>query len=662
MPCKHFLVVMRHFKNWNWSSFPERYRSSPYFALDSITDQNSAEEDMMGNRTDTSVSRQDPSENQSSPHTYPPDTSRIHRNGHQPEGSSYQRESQPDPSASRLKQNVSLTVPSGDRTDTSINQDNIIPPVSLYEMLLDKKPGIKSTATECRDLINNISNLTYLVQDKTILTSLYDNLQEILEQLKQSVVDDDVSEGKGNKVYPMNGRKRLGNWSEDSVGRKLLKVDEHGTMKVDEMGMRCRSEISEQMLESAGEVQGHCRTMNGSVDATRGASIATVGNVGDMNGCGGTSGSMNSDIGTSGGMDVNVMISENSGGMNGNAGISRDGDVVVSGGFNDIVGTSVNTNVTNDNTRGPEEASVITGGGPVSGNTDNPRESIESSNDPLQLNGSQSNEKSGLHFSELGENGITMLYSNPAGSLSKYEERLLTKQEEIAHSTVNLAQDILRESFPNVKGLQTVARGPIQTFEHVSGDFIQILHDGYIHWTCASNVRLDVRDPAAVNMYDSMNQGFIAKFTKQQLASFMCIQSAEMKVIMKSVQQQTSHVDCGVFAIAFATALAFGQDPSKFRFDVLKMRPHLVECLKLKKMSPFPEMKPGCSDIVLSRRKFYTVELFCSCRMPYEKPKNEADLMAQCSVCSEWFHERCDSLKSPGQHFVCRLCLRKVCS
>ena len=560
MPCKHFLVVMQHFKNWNWKSFPEKYRNSPFLTLDPIADENPTEKQSMESREEnTNFADQDQ-----------PDSGKNLSTD--PSGG------QADSSAERPVSSASRTDASVGRSDTSSDEQRIIPANIVYEVLF-KKPGSKSIASECRDRLDEINNLTYMIQDKAILTSLYNSLQETLEKLKQSVVDDEgqarKSEGKGGNTCTIKGRKRLGQWNEDFNERKLL------------------------------------RTMNGSGDSSGDASgnIATYRNVTDLSGCQG----INRGIAGPGGMDVRIPGSSSD--MNGDTGPSHDrnGDVTVS-----------------DNS--------------------------------LQLNGSQSNESSSLNFLELGDkNDGAVLYSSPGGCLSKYDEKRLTKQEEITPSAMNLSQDILKEAFPNVKGFKTVVRGSLQVSGRVSGDFVQILHDGNNHWVCVSNIGLDVRDPAAVNMYDSMNQGFIAKFIKQRLASFMCIQSAEMKVIMKSVQQQTSNVDCGVFAIAFATALAFGQDPSKLRFDVPKMRSHLVECLKLKKMSPFPEMKPGCSDIVLSKRKFYTIELFCSCRMPYEKPKSEADLMAKCGSCKEWFHQRCDSLKSSGNVSLCVNCVLEKC-
>ena len=45
-------------------------------------------------------------------------------------------------------------------------------------------------------------------------------------------------------------------------------------------------------------------------------------------------------------------------------------------------------------------------------------------------------------------------------------------------------------------------------------------------------------------------------------------------------------VDCGLFAIAFATNLAFSQDVFKFQQEKLQL--HLKVCFKQKYMSTFP--------------------------------------------------------------------------
>ena len=46
------------------------------------------------------------------------------------------------------------------------------------------------------------------------------------------------------------------------------------------------------------------------------------------------------------------------------------------------------------------------------------------------------------------------------------------------------------------------------------------------------------------------------------------------------VNRQTGGLDCGVFAVAISTALAFQQNPAMIKFDQPAMRPHLVACFE----------------------------------------------------------------------------------
>ena len=54
------------------------------------------------------------------------------------------------------------------------------------------------------------------------------------------------------------------------------------------------------------------------------------------------------------------------------------------------------------------------------------------------------------------------------------------------------------------------------------------------------------------------------------------------------VQQQKGIADCGLFAVAFAVHLAFGDDVSRLTFDQFKIRQHLIKCFQKKEMQPFP--------------------------------------------------------------------------
>ena len=95
---------------------------------------------------------------------------------------------------------------------------------------------------------------------------------------------------------------------------------------------------------------------------------------------------------------------------------------------------------------------------------------------------------------------------------------------------------------------------------------------------------------------------------------------------------QNGTADCGLFALASATALANGEEPGSFVFDQEQMRPHLIRCLETGKGERFPIKK--------SRRKLKKIKstvkvpVFCTCRMP----KRSDFAMIECSACRESFH------------------------
>ena len=51
---------------------------------------------------------------------------------------------------------------------------------------------------------------------------------------------------------------------------------------------------------------------------------------------------------------------------------------------------------------------------------------------------------------------------------------------------------------------------------------------------------------------------------------------------------QEENNDCGVFAIAYATCMLYGLNPSLLKFKQQDMRLHLIQCLKNETLVPFP--------------------------------------------------------------------------
>lgn len=122
------------------------------------------------------------------------------------------------------------------------------------------------------------------------------------------------------------------------------------------------------------------------------------------------------------------------------------------------------------------------------------------------------------------------------------------------------------------------------------------------------------------------------------------------------IHMQSGGNDCGLFAVAYATALAFGQDPGRCLFNQQQMRPHLHNCFLYGMLTPFPhEERKVARGIRIRNRDDITVH--CHCRMPVLK-----DLaMIECSKCTQWYHIACEKeskaiLDTSEAEWYCTLC------
>ncbi|CAG2209461.1 unnamed protein product [Mytilus edulis] len=103
---------------------------------------------------------------------------------------------------------------------------------------------------------------------------------------------------------------------------------------------------------------------------------------------------------------------------------------------------------------------------------------------------------------------------------------------------------------------------------------------------------------------------------------------------LSTVQQQTNSVDCGVFALAYATEFCYSNFPAgkDLAFNVNEMRDHLVHCLTKQQLLPFPRQKNRKSlKLRINTSIIVNIEKYCSakCDLP-----NLFDNMVSCSQCS----------------------------
>lgn len=87
-------------------------------------------------------------------------------------------------------------------------------------------------------------------------------------------------------------------------------------------------------------------------------------------------------------------------------------------------------------------------------------------------------------------------------------------------------------------------------------------------------------------MYDSLYTT-LDKPSSIVLANlFHCKDQLFKKKVVRP-QKQNGGLDCGVFAIAFATAIAINHKVD-MKFDQARMRAHLISCIEKRELSLFP--------------------------------------------------------------------------
>ena len=61
-------------------------------------------------------------------------------------------------------------------------------------------------------------------------------------------------------------------------------------------------------------------------------------------------------------------------------------------------------------------------------------------------------------------------------------------------------------------------------------------------------------------------------------------------------------IDCGVFAVAFATSLCTGDSPATITYHQPSLRRHLMECLERQTITPFSGVKKKSTRLRYSER------------------------------------------------------------
>lgn len=166
-------------------------------------------------------------------------------------------------------------------------------------------------------------------------------------------------------------------------------------------------------------------------------------------------------------------------------------------------------------------------------------------------------------------------------------EASITKGDLLSDLPINLAQHFLQSQFPQIEGLQsTLLQSKKRPPSGRLKNQLQIVHGHRNHWIVVSSIKCE---DGAVNVYDSLYDSLDAS-TREVVFNLF----GRVGLNFVRTQKQSGGRDCGLFAIANATAIANGIDPLKLKFNQGAMRSHLVSCFKNKTMTLFPQSISWC--------------------------------------------------------------------
>ena len=210
---------------------------------------------------------------------------------------------------------------------------------------------------------------------------------------------------------------------------------------------------------------------------------------------------------------------------------------------------------------------------------------------------------------------------------TSHKKILQSKGQWLDDSIMTAAQNLLKEQFPQVGGLQPPILGDTLSMEPTRGEFIQVLCIRQNHWICISNMGCQ---HSTVKVYDSLH-GRLDDHTKKIVADVMQCTDECIQILYPDVQDQSGASDCGLFAVAFATSLCYGEDPTTRGYAQSMMRDHLVSCVQAGEMKTFP--------IRTTRRpkeaKRENLPVYCVCRLG-----DDGTPMVECSSCHRYINLR----------------------
>ena len=170
----------------------------------------------------------------------------------------------------------------------------------------------------------------------------------------------------------------------------------------------------------------------------------------------------------------------------------------------------------------------------------------------------------------------------------------IDKKEWLTDLHMRGVSELLKMANSHMDGLQDPILQINHTWRVPTSEFIQIFNKDSCHWVTVSSVGLR---EGAVGIYDSLHGTKFSTSFLQDVVAFCQPRGDKLVLHTMNVQRQRDSFSCGIHAAAFATSLAYGQDPCELRYQGADK--HLRDGLARGHLRPFPaEIKVNNKRII----------------------------------------------------------------
>ena len=168
--------------------------------------------------------------------------------------------------------------------------------------------------------------------------------------------------------------------------------------------------------------------------------------------------------------------------------------------------------------------------------------------------------------------------------LYQQDKNILLNGKWLTDKHINFAQLLLQKQFSHCSGFQSTIY-QLQKPLLVLQDMIQIIHINTNHWAVITTIGCEHQNNA-IRYYDSLYSELMD--SAENIISHLIPRKPQIVVELMKSTKQVGCNDCGLFAVAIATSLANGMNPSTVVFAQDEMRSHLADCFVKLKITPFP--------------------------------------------------------------------------